>query len=98
MRPTVVLVAAYYLLPLERLSSLPIALTLAAGLLALGAVNVAAGLVQGMPVSSSGSRTSLGAAAGSRSQVYSLVAAATVVIVPMRSFFSNPFEYRSTTS
>ncbi len=35
---TVVLVAAYYLLPLEGLSSLPIALTLAAGLLALGAV------------------------------------------------------------
>jgi voltage-gated potassium channel len=35
---TVVLVAGYYFLPLERLSSVPIGLTLAAGLLALAAV------------------------------------------------------------
>ncbi len=35
---TVVLIAGYYLLPLERLSSFPIWLTLAAGLLALAAV------------------------------------------------------------
>jgi len=43
-------------------------------LLALGAANVGAGLLRGFPVSSSGSRTVLGAAAGSRTQVYSLVA------------------------
>jgi hypothetical protein len=35
---TLVLLAGYYLLPLERLSSLPIGLTLTAGLLALAAV------------------------------------------------------------
>lgn len=40
---------------------------------------MAAGLVQGFPVSSSGSRTVIGDAAGSRSQLYSLVALATVV-------------------
>jgi MFS superfamily sulfate permease-like transporter len=50
-------------------------------LLALGAINAGAGLLQGMPVSSSGSRTTLGDAAGSRSQVYSLTAAATVLLV-----------------
>jgi high affinity sulfate transporter 1 len=50
-------------------------------LLALGTVNVGTGLLQGMPVSSSGSRTTLGDAAGSRSQVYSLAAAATVLLV-----------------
>ena len=49
-------------------------------LLALGGANLAAGLVQGFPVSSSGSRTVIGDALGSRSQVYSLVAAGTVVL------------------
>jgi high affinity sulfate transporter 1 len=48
-------------------------------LLALGGANVAAGLVQGFPVSSSGSRTVIGDALGSRSQLYSLVALATVL-------------------
>lgn len=49
-------------------------------LLALGASNLGAGLTQGMPVSSSGSRTALGSAAGSRTQVYSLVMLAAVVV------------------
>jgi SulP family sulfate permease len=49
-------------------------------LLALGAVNIAAGVTQGFPVSSSGSRTVIGDALGSRSQLYSLVALATVVV------------------
>ena len=49
-------------------------------LLALGASNLGAGLTQGMPVSSSGSRTALGSAAGSRTQVYSLVMLAAIVV------------------
>lgn len=48
-------------------------------LLALGTTNIAAGLVQGFPVSSSGSRTVIGDSLGSRSQMYSLVALAVVV-------------------
>ena len=48
--------------------------------LALGAANVAAGLFQGFPVSSSGSRTVLGDAVGSRTQLYSLVTMGTVVL------------------
>lgn len=48
-------------------------------LLALGAVNIAAGVTQGFPVSSSGSRTVLGDAVGSRTQLHSLVALACVV-------------------
>ncbi len=50
-------------------------------LLALGLANVGAGLVKGFPVSSSGSRTALGAAAGSRTQMFSLVALAVLVFV-----------------
>jgi high affinity sulfate transporter 1 len=42
-------------------------------LLALGASNLGAGLFQGFPVSSSGSRTVIGDALGSKSQLYSLV-------------------------
>ena len=49
-----------------------------AELLALGVSNLGAGLTQGMPVSSSGSRTALSDAAGSRSQVYSLVMLAAI--------------------
>jgi high affinity sulfate transporter 1 len=49
--------------------------------LALGAANVAAGLLRGFPVSSSGSRTAVGAASGSRSQWHSVVAAACVIAV-----------------
>ena len=44
-----------------------------AELRALGICNVAAGLTHGFPVSSSGSRTALGDAVGSRTQLYSLV-------------------------
>ena len=50
-------------------------------LLALGTTNIAAGLVQGFPVSSSGSRTAIGAAAGGRSQLSSLVTLAAVLVV-----------------
>ena len=49
-------------------------------LIALGAANLACSAVQGFPVSSSGSRTAIGAALGSRSQMYSVVALATVVL------------------
>lgn len=47
--------------------------------LALGMANMSSGFLQGFPVSSSGSRTVLGDAMGSRTQVYSLVALAGVV-------------------
>ncbi|MFC5381654.1 SulP family inorganic anion transporter [Aquipuribacter nitratireducens] len=50
-------------------------------LLALGAANLSAGVSQGFPVSSSGSRTAIGDALGSRTQLYSLVALASVVVV-----------------
>lgn len=49
--------------------------------LALGAANVGAGIFQGFPVSSSGSRTAIGAAAGSRTQLHSLVTVGCVVVV-----------------
>ncbi len=47
-------------------------------LLALGTANIGAGLLRGFPISSSGSRTALGVAAGSRTQAYSIVALAAV--------------------
>lgn len=50
-------------------------------LLALGAANVTAGMLQGFPVSSSASRTAIGDSLGSRSQVHSLVAVGVVVLV-----------------
>ena len=50
-------------------------------LLALGTANVAAGFLQGFPVSSSASRTAIGDTLGSRSQVHSLVAVGVVVLV-----------------
>jgi sulfate permease, SulP family len=61
-------------------------------LLALGAGNLGAGLLRGFPISSSGSRTALGVAAGGRTQVYSLVTLACVVAVllfagPMLALF-----------
>ncbi|MDW8807238.1 sulfate permease [Streptomyces scabiei] len=49
--------------------------------LALGAVNLGAGAVQGFPVSSSASRTALASSAGAGSQAYSLVAGAAVLAV-----------------
>jgi sulfate permease, SulP family len=50
-------------------------------MLALGAANVAAGLLQGFPVSSSGSRTVIGDSLGSRSQLCSIVTLLLVVAV-----------------
>ncbi len=47
---------------------------------ALGGANIAAGLSQGFPVSSSGSRTALGDAVGSKTQLYSLVSLALVLV------------------
>jgi high affinity sulfate transporter 1 len=52
-----------------------------AELRALGICNVATGLTHGFPVSSSGSRTALGDAVGSRTQMYSLVALVSVIAV-----------------
>ena len=51
-----------------------------AELLALGASNLGAGLFQGMPISSSGSRTALGSASGSTTQLYSLVTLAAIIV------------------
>ena len=52
-----------------------------AELRALGVCNVGAGVTQGFPVSSSGSRTALAEAVGSRTQLYSLVMLGAVVVV-----------------
>jgi len=52
-----------------------------AELRALGVCNVGAGMMHGFPVSSSGSRTALGDAVGSRTQLYSLVTLALVLLV-----------------
>ena len=49
-------------------------------LLALGMSNLAVGVTQGFPVSSSGSRTVIGDALGSRSQLHSLVALTSLVL------------------
>jgi SulP family sulfate permease len=51
-----------------------------ADLRALGVANVAAGLLQGFPVSSSASRTALGDALGSRTQLFSWVTVACTVL------------------
>ncbi len=50
-------------------------------LLALGVANAGAALVHGFPVSSSATRTAIAVSTGSRSQAYSLVTAATVIVV-----------------
>lgn len=55
--------------------------------LALGVANLSAGVLHGFPVSSSGSRTVLGDASGSRTQLYSLVALGTVLVTV---FFLGP--------
>lgn len=52
-----------------------------AELRALGICNLTTGVTQGFPVSSSGSRTALGDTVGSRTQIYSLVMLATVLLV-----------------
>lgn len=50
-------------------------------LLALGVANFGNGLMQGFPISSSGSRTVIGDSVGSKSQLYSLVAMVAVILV-----------------
>ena len=50
-------------------------------LLALGVANFGNGLMQGFPISSSGSRTVIGDSLGSKSQLFSLVAMVTVILV-----------------
>ena len=49
-------------------------------LLALSGANAAAGVMQGFPVSSSGSRTVIGDSLGSKSQLYSLVVVAITIL------------------
>jgi sulfate permease, SulP family len=56
-------------------------------LLALGTANVGASLLHGFPVSSSASRTAIAVATGSRTQVYSLAAAGSVLVAV---FFLRP--------
>jgi MFS superfamily sulfate permease-like transporter len=56
-------------------------------LLALGAANLGNSVFQAFPISSSGSRTTIGDSVGSKSQLYSLVAAASVLAV---LFFLSP--------
>jgi SulP family sulfate permease len=61
-------------------------------LLALGVANAGSSLIRGFPVSSSATRTAIGVAAGSRTQLYSLTAAASTVAVllflrPLLSLF-----------
>ena len=50
-------------------------------LVALGAANLAASVLRGFPVSSSGSRTAIGDAQGSRTQLHSLVAVVLLIVV-----------------
>jgi SulP family sulfate permease len=50
-------------------------------LLALGTANIATGFFQGFPISSSGSRTAIGDSLRSKSQLYGLMAAATIAMV-----------------
>jgi high affinity sulfate transporter 1 len=50
-------------------------------MIGIGAANVAAGLFQGFPVSTSGSRTAVGEQAGAKSQVTGLVGAAAITVM-----------------
>lgn len=50
-------------------------------MIGIGAANIAAGLFQGFPVSTSGSRTAVAEQAGSRSQVTGVVGAAVITVV-----------------
>ena len=63
-------------------------------LLALGASNIGAGLCQGFPISSSGSRTVIGNALGNKTQFFSLVALVVLLLVllffrPLLASFPN---------
>ncbi|MDH4159151.1 MAG: SulP family inorganic anion transporter [Actinomycetota bacterium] len=60
-------------------------------LVALGGLNIAAGLFQGFPVGSSGSRTAVAERSGGRTQVSALVLAAFVVVVLL--FLTEPIGY-----
>lgn len=50
-------------------------------LLALGASNLVTGLMQGFPISSSGSRTAIGDSSGSKTQLFSIFALVVVILV-----------------
>ncbi|BAQ59679.1 sulfate permease [Geminocystis sp. NIES-3708] len=50
-------------------------------LLALGMSNLVTGLIQGFPISSSGSRTAIGDSSGSKTQLFSIVALVVVILV-----------------
>jgi high affinity sulfate transporter 1 len=50
-------------------------------LLALGCCNLGNGLMQGFPISSSGSRTALGESLGSKTQLFSIIALIVVILV-----------------
>jgi sulfate permease, SulP family len=50
-------------------------------LIALGVANLASGVTRGLPISASDSRTAVAEAAGSRSQLTSIIAAAVIVVV-----------------
>ena len=50
-------------------------------MIGIGAANVAAGLFQGFPVSTSGSRTAVAEQAGAKTQVTGLVGAALIVLM-----------------
>src|SRR4030095_11802265 len=58
---------------------------------ARGAANIASALSQGFAVSGADSRTAMGEAAGGRTQVTGLVAAAAVAVILL--FFTAPLQY-----
>ena len=63
-------------------------------LLGIGAANLVSGLTQGLPISASDSRTAVAEAAGSRSQVTSIVAA--VVVAAVMLFLADTLYYLPT--
>ncbi|MGW2343031.1 SulP family inorganic anion transporter [Streptomyces sp. NPDC001661] len=58
-------------------------------MIAIGAANAAAGLFQGFPVSTSGSRTAVAERAGARTQLTGLVGAALILLVLLPGLFRN---------
>ena len=50
-------------------------------MIGIGAANIAAGLFQGFPVSTSGSRTAVAEQAGAKTQVTGLVGAAAITLI-----------------
>jgi high affinity sulfate transporter 1 len=59
--------------------------------LAMGVVNVAAGLTQGLPVGASGSRTAVNDSMGVRTQLGGLVAAGTILLILL--YLTDPISY-----